>query len=271
RAEERPAPPPVDAVLTGSAEAGRLSRWTGRHGKTPQGIERSAARRVRAAWKRPFDLGILISAALLLLPLWIVLAVLVPLAIRLDSPGPALYRQTRLGRGGRVFTMLKFRTMADGAENGTGPVWAARRDPRVTRAGRFLRRWHLDELPQAVNVARGEMSLVGPRPERPELAVRIEREIPGFAERLWVLPGIAGLAQARGAGHRDPERKLRCDLRYIETMGPWLDARLLAQCALRVLRRGARRRTRTGGDGIRRRCADGCIRSTVRHRMPSTG
>ena len=226
---------------------------------------------MRDAWKRPFDLGILISAALLLLPLWIVLAVLIPLAIRLDSPGPALYRQTRLGRGGRVFTMLKFRTMADGAENGTGPVWAARRDPRVTRAGRFLRRWHLDELPQAVNVARGEMSLVGPRPERPELAVRIEREIPGFAERLWVLPGIAGLAQARGAGHRDPERKLRCDLRYIETMGPWLDARLLAQCALRVLRRGARRRTRTGGDGIRRRCADGCIRSTVRHRMPSTG
>ena len=120
-------------------------------------------------------------------------------------------------------------------------MWAVRGDPRATRVGGFLRRWHLDELPQAVNVIRGEMSLVGPRPERPELAARIEREVPGFAGRLRVRPGIAGLAQAHGAGHRNPGRKLHYDLIYIETMGAWLDVKLCAQCVLRVLGGGLRR------------------------------
>ena len=205
---------------------------------------------VRESWKRPFDLCTVALAALLLLPLWLLLAAAIPLAIRLESRGPVLYRQARLGRGGRVFVMLKFRTMADGAERLTGPVWAARGDPRATRVGRVLRRWHLDELPQVANVVRGEMSLVGPRPERPELAARIERQVPGFAGRLRVRPGIAGLAQARGAGHRNPGRKLRYDLHYIETMGPWRDVVLLAQCALRGLGGGRRRARRSaGGDG----------------------
>ena len=197
--------------------------------------------RARESWKRPFDLGVVALAALVLLPLWLALAIAIPLAIRLDSAGPVLYRQARLGRGAREFVMLKFRTMVDGAERRTGPVWAARGDARVTRVGRVLRRMHLDELPQVVNVVRGEMSLVGPRPERPALAARIEREVPGFAARLRVRPGIAGLAQARGAGHRNPRRKLRYDLLYIEAMGPWLDAKLLARCVLRALRRGPRR------------------------------
>ena len=145
-----------------------------------------------------------------------------------------LYRQARLGRGGAAFDILKFRTMAVDAEAETGPVWTERGDPRITRAGRALRRFHLDELPQAVNVLRGEMSLVGPRPERPELAARIEREVPGFAARLRVRPGLAGLAQAEGAGWRDPARKLHYDNLYIAAMSPWLDVKLCARCLLKA-------------------------------------
>lgn len=191
----------------------------------------------RDGWKRPFDLCALALGALLLVPVWLPIAAAVALAVRLDGPGPVLLRQARLGRHGRVFGMLKFRTMAVGAERDTGPVWSPPDDPRVTRVGRVLRRWHLDEWPQAVNVLRGEMSLVGPRPERPELAALVEREVPDFPARLAVHPGIAGLAQVGGAGWRDPARKLALDLAYIEAMDPWLDARLIALCALRTLRR----------------------------------
>ena len=194
----------------------------------------------RESYKRPFDLCVVGAAALALLPVWAVLCVTIPLAIRLESRGPVLYRQVRLGRGGRAFTLWKFRTMVNGAERETGPVWATRRDPRVTRVGRLLRRWHLDELPQVVNVVRGEMSLVGPRPERPTLAARAERAAPGFSRRLAVRPGIAGLAQAQGAGHRDPRAKLRYDLQYISRMGPWLDLVLCARCVRRVLGRRLR-------------------------------
>ncbi|MCY4003841.1 MAG: sugar transferase [Rhodospirillales bacterium] len=226
-------------MTDGKGRNGRGGRWI-----APSADPVVKAMGVQDGWKRPFDLWVVASAALLLLPLWIVLGVAIPLAIRLESPGPALYRQARLGRGGRVFAVLKFRTMVDGAELRTGPVWAAWRDARVTRVGGFLRRWRLDELPQVVNVLRGEMSLVGPRPERPELAARIEREVPGFAARLLVRPGIAGLAQARGADFRDPVRKLRYDLLYIETMRPWLDVKLLALCLIRVLGGGPRRMRR---------------------------
>ena len=208
----------------------------------------------RESYKRPFDLCGVALLGVALLPLWAAFAVAVPLAIRLESRGPALYRQVRLGRGGRPFTLWKFRTMVDGAERETGPVWAARRDARVTRVGRVLRRWHLDELPQAVNVVRGEMSLVGPRPERPALAARAERAAPGFSRRLAVRPGIAGLAQARGAGHRDPRAKLRYDLQYISRMGPWFDLVLCALCVRRVLGRRLRA-FRTGRDGASSRSA----------------
>ena len=186
----------------------------------------------QAHYKRPFDLMVTI----LLLPLWLVLSLAIPLAIRLDSPGPVLYRQPRLGRAGRVFHMVKFRTMIDGAEQHTGPVWAAWQDERTTRVGRVLRRFHLDELPQIVNVLRGEMSLVGPRPERPELAARFEREVPGFSERLRVRPGIMGLAQALGSYHMHPRRKLHFDNFYVATMSPWLDLKLCVLCLRRVWR-----------------------------------
>ena len=188
----------------------------------------------RGGYKRPFDLAVLGGALVGLAPVWAVLGTAIALAIRLEDGGPALYRQPRLGRGGTVFEILKFRTMALGAEAGTGPVWPARDDARITRVGRVLRRFHLDELPQAVNVLRGEMSLVGPRPERPELAARIERTVPGFATRLRVHPGVAGLAQAQGADWRDPALKLYYDNLYIAAMSPWLDLKLCVRCLVRA-------------------------------------
>lgn len=196
---------------------------------------REIAPAARDGYKRPFDLALLGLALVLLAPVWAVLAPAVALAVRLEDGGPVLYRQARLGRGGAVFDILKFRTMSVGAEEESGPVWAARGDERVTRVGRVLRRFHLDELPQAVNVLRGEMSLVGPRPERPELAARIERDLPGFAARLRVRPGVAGLAQAEGAGWRDQALKLRYDNLYIASMSPWLDLKLCARCLAKAL------------------------------------
>ena len=199
-------------------------------------------------YKRAFDLCLVAVAGVGLLPLWLALGAAVAIAIRVESPGPVLYRQARLGRGGRVFRMLKFRTMVAGAEAATGPVRASRRDARITGIGRALRRFHLDELPQVVHVLRGEMSLVGPRPERPELARRIEREVPGFAERLRVRPGIAGLAQARGLYDMAAERKLRYDRLYIARMGPWLDLKLCAVCTWRALGPAPGRRRARGSE-----------------------
>ena len=217
---------------------------------------RNAATHTRARYKRPFDLGLIAAALVLLLPVWVVLGAAIALAIRIEDGGPVLYRHRRLGRGGRPFEIVKFRSMVVGAENRTGPVRAAWRDTRRTRVGRVLRRCHLDELPQVINVLAGEMSLVGPRSERPEPAARIEREVPGFSRRLRVDPGITGLFQARGHYHLHPRHKLRCDDLYIATMSPWLDLDLdLALCAMCVRKavRGAwrpapRPRTRAPND-----------------------
>ena len=192
-------------------------------------------------YKRPFDLAVVVAALLLLSPFWLLAGVAIALAIRIEDGGPVLYRQTRLGRGGRPFRILKFRTMVVGAEDGTGPVRAARRDARVTAVGRLLRRFHLDELPQVVNVLKGEMSLVGPRPERPALAARFERETPGFARRLRVRPGVMGLAQASSSYHWSPRRKLQYDQLYIDAMGPWLDLRIGLRCVRQALRPAGRR------------------------------
>ena len=193
--------------------------------------------RPRDGYKRAFDMGLLVPAAVAFAPLWVPLAALLALAIRLQDGGPVLYRQWRVGRGGKVFEIVKLRTMAVDAEGATGPVWALPGDDRATPLGRVLRRLRLDELPQALNVLRGEMSLVGPRPERPELAAHCEREAPGFARRLAVRPGIAGLAQARRGSAVRPRDKLRYDLLYMRAMGPWLDLKLLAASLASVARR----------------------------------
>ena len=202
--------------------------------------------RSRERYKRPFDLALVALAAVLLGPLWPALWGAIALAIRIEDGGPVLYRQARLGRDGRVFRMLKFRTMVEDAEERTGPVWAAWSDARRTAVGRVLRRYHLDELPQVVNVLRGEMSLVGPRPERPALAARIACTVPGFERRLRVRPGIAGLAQWRGGYPVRTRHKLRYDNLYIARMSPWLDLGLLAGCVYRTLRPG---RGRAAGRG----------------------
>ena len=221
------------------------SGCAGRRRASP--ADRGAAAVRGARYKRPFDLAVRAFGLVVLLPVWPVLIGAIALAVRLSGPGPVLYRQARLGRGGREFEILKFRTMAADAEARTGPVWAKPEDARPTPVGRVLRRRHLDELPQALNVLRGEMSLVGPRPERPALAARIERGLPGFGERLSVLPGIAGLAQARGGSRIRARDKLRYDLCYIAAMGPWLDLKLCALCVLKALRPGGGpRRYRAG-------------------------
>ena len=253
---------PVPAAVRAGAGAAKVTekagpslpprppRWRGADGPdrvlSGPGVDPSAqALTCRERYKRPFDLVALALAFVALGPLWLVLGATAA-AIRLQDGGSVLYRQARLGRGGRIFAMLKFRTMAEDAERCTGPVWARPGDARSTAVGRVLRRFHLDELPQVVNVLRGEMSLVGPRPERPELATRIERGCPGFARRLAVRPGIAGLAQARGRGRVSPRNKLRYDLVYIGAMGPWLDIRLCAACVWRALRGPLDGRARPG-------------------------
>jgi len=150
--------------------------------------------------------------------------------VKLTSRGPFIYSQTRLGRNRRPFTIYKIRTMAHDCERLSGPRWSTRDDPRVTPIGRFLRRTHLDEMPQLWNILRGEMSLVGPRPERPEIARSLELAIPRYADRLAARPGLTGLAQVQLPPDVDLEsvrRKLALDLHYVERAGFWLDLRLL--------------------------------------------
>ncbi len=150
------------------------------------------------------------------------------LAIRLTSPGPVLYRQERMGLDGQRFRMLKFRTMPVDAEARSGPVWARPQDPRRTRFGAFLRRFSLDELPQLWHVLRGEMSLVGPRPERPVFVEEFRRKIPGYMLRHKVKAGITGWAQVNGwRGNTSLEERIRCDLYYIERWSLALDLKIL--------------------------------------------
>ena len=161
------------------------------------------------------------------------------LLVKLTSRGPAFYRQVRLGKDGRPFTLFKLRTMRQDAEVGTGPVWSTENDPRITPLGHLLRRTHLDEFPQLWNVAKGEMSLVGPRPERPEFVARLDGEVPWYRERLNVRPGITGLAQLRlpaDASLDSVRRKVVYDLYYVRFVTPWLDFKLLCLTAWRLFR-----------------------------------
>lgn len=211
-------------------------------------------------YKRLFDLTILAAAHLfpLLLSVWVLLWVLIPLVIWLEDRGPVFYRQRRVGRGGEVFTVLKFRSMRQDAESITGPVWAAACDPRITRVGRLLRRTALDELPQVINILKGDMSFVGPRPERPELHEKFVEVLPGFQRRLQVRPGLTGLAQTKGDYNLPPDDKLRYDLEYINRMSPLFDAKLVGLSALNTVL--ARWDQRSGKPASR--AIDGEIRGT---------
>jgi exopolysaccharide biosynthesis polyprenyl glycosylphosphotransferase len=160
----------------------------------------------------------------------------VAVAIKLDSPGPVLFRQTRVGQGGRRFSMLKFRTMHEEAES-DGPRFAMRSDDRITRIGHLLRRSRIDELPQAINLLRGDMSLIGPRPERPEWVTEYERSIPFYSKRTLIKPGLTGWAQVHegySASTEDTVRKLERDLYYLRNQSMGLDLRILMATVGRV-------------------------------------
>lgn len=178
------------------------------------------------AFKRISDVLLSLTGIIVFLPL----LPLVVLAIKLDSPGPILFRQTRVGEGDRLFTIYKFRTMRQDAESKTGAVWSQVNDPRITRSGNFLRKSRLDEIPQLFNILRGDMSLVGPRPERPEFVATLKEHIPYYSERHYVKPGLTGWAQVSysyGSSVEDAIEKLRYDLYYIKNISFMLDLRII--------------------------------------------
>lgn len=174
-----------------------------------------------AAFKRALDIGLSLGLVVFLAPLLLMTAI----AVKLESKGPVLYRQKRVGYGGQVFEVFKFRSMIVDAE-ANGPQYAAVKDKRITRVGRFIRKFRIDEIPQTINVLRGEMSFVGPRPERPEFVLELEQEIPLYHCRHLVKPGITGWAQVKyeyAASVEGARNKLRYDLYYIRHFSPALD------------------------------------------------
>ncbi|MCZ7573205.1 MAG: sugar transferase [Ardenticatenaceae bacterium] len=178
--------------------------------------------RLQLGLKRMMDLVLAVFA----LPVLGLLAPLVALAIRLDSPGPVFYRQVRSGRAGKPFHIIKFRTMRSDAEKDGSPRWATENDPRITKVGRFLRKARLDELPQVLNVLRGDMSIVGPRPERPEFIAELQQELPFYRTRLMIKPGLTGWAQIHyryGSTVHDALIKLQYDMYYLRNWSLWLD------------------------------------------------
>lgn len=204
--------------------------------------------------KRTLDIFGAIVGLILTLPVWLIF----PLLIKLDSRGPVFYCQTRVGQNrrkadrrvyqtagvdckrnrdrrrdnyfGSTFEVIKFRTMVSDAEKQTGPVWATKNDPRITRLGNFMRKTRIDEIPQFLNVLRGEMSLVGPRPERPKFVKELSEKVDGYTDRLQVKPGITGLAQVEN-GYDDSlasvVQKVKHDMNYINNRSIWLDIKIL--------------------------------------------
>jgi exopolysaccharide biosynthesis polyprenyl glycosylphosphotransferase len=187
--------------------------------------------------------GIDISGSIIGLTLLFPLNLMVAIAIKLDSKGPIFYRQERMGEDGKKFRLLKFRSMRTNAEE-NGPEWAKLNDQRVTRVGRMIRKWRLDEIPQMINVLRGEMSFVGPRPERPVFVERLEEEIPYYSLRNAIKPGITGWAQVSypyGASREDALEKLKYDLYYVKHMSFLFDLTIIFETVkIVVLGRGAR-------------------------------
>ena len=193
----------------------------------------TAGQRLSKVAKRLFDVAASLAVLALTLPVLLIVAIL----IKLDSPGPVFYRQTRVGLYGVEYRITKLRSMRQDAEIAGKAVWASHSDPRVTRIGRFIRATRIDEIPQAWNVLAGEMSFVGPRPERPEFVAQLEDQIPYYAERHMVKPGLTGWAQINfpyGASIDDARAKLEYDLYYAKNYTPFLDLLILLQ-TLRVV------------------------------------
>jgi sugar transferase (PEP-CTERM system associated) len=172
--------------------------------------------------KRYFDIVMSLAGLFLTLPFFPIIA----LAIKLDSPGPVFFRQIRVGNKEKLFNLYKFRTMRQDAEKKSGAIWAAKNDPRVTRIGSFFRNSRIDEIPQLYNVLRGDMSFIGPRPERPEFVEKLKQVIPYYSKRHFIKPGLTGWAQVRypyGSSVEDAIEKLRYDLFYIKNLSSFLD------------------------------------------------
>jgi lipopolysaccharide/colanic/teichoic acid biosynthesis glycosyltransferase len=179
----------------------------------------------RGAYKRWFDITVLVVAHLALLPIWLLLWAVIPILIWLGDRGSVFYRQQRVGKDGRLFTLLKFRTMVQHADR-KGPAWTTAGDSRVTPVGGLLRKTALDELPEILNIWKGDMSLVGPRALEVKEQQSLEQQIPGFADRLQARPGLTGLAQIYDIKD-DAYDKFHYDLEYLQRMSLWLDMRLL--------------------------------------------
>ena len=202
-----------------------MDRQTGKQQTESEEIAGSRVSTWRAFYKRPFDLTILVVSHVVLAPLFLLLWTLIPLLIWLDGRGPVFYSQKRPGKDGRLFTVLKFRTMIQDADR-RGPAWTLENDPRVTRMGRLLRKTALDELPQVLSIWKGDLSFVGPRALPVEEQRTREEQIPGFRERLRIRPGLTGLAQVYN--QQDESRaKLKYDLDYMSRMNPVVDMKLM--------------------------------------------
>jgi len=225
----RPEPPRqrserIQRAETHSYETRTESRTTVVHRHVEPSVEVSGGAWLEAV-KTSTDFLIAATVLVLSLP---VLAMAV-LAIRLTSRGAAFYTQLRVGRGGRPYVIYKLRSMYHDCERKSGVQWSTRGDPRVTPVGRILRKTHIDEIPQLWNVLRGEMSLIGPRPERPEWVIKLEQDLPNYRDRLLVKPGLTGLAQVQLPPDTDLEsvrKKLALDRVYVSRRGLWLDCRI---------------------------------------------
>ena len=179
--------------------------------------------------KRLLDLSMVFGGLLfpLLWPLWIVIIFIIPSLIWLEDRGPIFYSQNRIGKNKKIFKVYKFRTMIPDAEKISGAVWSTKNDPRITKIGHILRKTALDEIPQLLNIIRGEMSFVGPRAERPELHNEFTKTIPEFDERLKVTPGLSGLAQISGSYDLEPSEKIKFDIENIEKMSLFFDLKII--------------------------------------------
>lgn len=214
---------------------------TAASGCRPIGLSLKTGRTVISRRKRPF------FQRKYLIDRWLGCGMLVVVApfmvalyglVRLTSRGPGFYRQKRVGLNGKVFEIIKLRSMVQGAEKPGQPVWCTKKDSRVTLVGKWLRTLHLDELPQLWNVACGDMSLIGPRPERPEICRDLADQIDGYFDRVSIKPGVTGLAQINlppDENLEDVQRKQILDLRYIEEADAWLDLRILLATAMRMI------------------------------------
>jgi exopolysaccharide biosynthesis polyprenyl glycosylphosphotransferase len=219
------------------------------------------------AGKRLVDIVGSIVGLLVTAPLWAAIA----LVVKLSSPGPVLYRQVRMSLAGQPFVMLKFRTMHEQAERHTGPIWAVPEDPRVTKIGRILRKTSLDELPQLWNVLKGEISLVGPRPERPTHIETFRLAYPAYMLRLKVKAGMTGWAQINGwRGNTSLHHRIAHDLYYIQHWSLWFDLKILCQTLWKGLMHEPRLPSRcSGAQRVRRRGSPGCPRRCGAFKSPA--